>query len=62
MLNCLAVTKTYRTDRGFVDAVRGVDLEVGAGRYAAIIGRSGSGKSSLLAMIGGLSRPTSGKI
>lgn len=62
MLNCLALTKTYRTDRGAVDAVRGVDLEVTAGRFAAIIGRSGSGKSSLMAMIGGLSRPTSGTI
>jgi ABC-type lipoprotein export system ATPase subunit len=62
VLHCLALTKTYRSDRGQVDAVRGVDLEVGAGRYAAIIGRSGSGKSSLMAMIGGLSRPTSGKI
>ncbi len=40
----------------------GVDLDVAAGRYAAIIGRSGSGKSSLMAMIGGLSRPSDGSV
>ena len=34
---------------------------VEAGRFAAIIGRSGSGKSSLMAMIGGLSRPSDGR-
>jgi ABC-type lipoprotein export system ATPase subunit len=62
MLSCRGVTKTYRTERGDVAAVRGVDLEVAAGRFAAIIGRSGSGKSSLMAMIGGLSRPTAGRI
>ncbi|MGO1077483.1 ABC transporter ATP-binding protein [Inquilinus sp. CA228] len=42
--------------------MRGIDLDIAAGRYAAVIGRSGSGKSSLLAMIGGLSRPTAGGI
>jgi ABC-type lipoprotein export system ATPase subunit len=35
---------------------------VAAGRFAAIIGRSGSGKSSLMAMMGGLSRPSKGQI
>jgi ABC-type lipoprotein export system ATPase subunit len=62
MLNCRGVQKTYRTDRGPVDAVRGVDLDVTSGRYLAVIGRSGSGKSTLMAMIGGLSRPTAGTI
>ncbi|ODT97642.1 MAG: ABC transporter ATP-binding protein, partial [Rhodospirillales bacterium SCN 65-16] len=40
----------------------GIDLQVAAGRFAAIIGRSGSGKSSLMAMIGGLSRPSAGRV
>ncbi|MEP9376395.1 ABC transporter ATP-binding protein [Aquabacter sp. CN5-332] len=62
MLSCRALAKRYATDRGPVEAVRGVDFEVAAGRYAAIIGRSGSGKSSLMAMMGGLSRPTSGQV
>lgn len=62
MLSCRGLRRTYRTDRGLVDAVRGVDLDVTSGRYLAVIGRSGSGKSSLMAMIGGLSRPTAGSI
>jgi ABC-type lipoprotein export system ATPase subunit len=62
MLSCRGVGRTYQTDRGPVDAVRGLDLDVSTGRYAAVIGRSGSGKSTLMAMIGGLSRPTAGSI
>ena len=62
MLSCRALRKTYQTDRGPVDAVRGVDLDVSTGRYLAVIGRSGSGKSTLMAMIGGLSRPSAGSI
>ena len=62
MLSCGAVTKVYSTERGDIEAVKGIDLVVPRGQFAAIVGRSGSGKSSLLAMIGGLSRPTSGVI
>src|ERR1700730_12719969 len=62
MLSCGRVTKVYSTERGDIEAVKGIDLVVPRGQFAAIVGRSGSGKSSLLAMIGGLSRPTSGVI
>lgn len=62
MVICRGLGKVYRTERGEVAAVDGIDLEVPAGRYAAIIGRSGSGKSSLMAMIGGLSRPSRGQV
>ena len=62
MLSCRALRKSYDTERGEVLAVAGIDLEVAAGRFAAIIGRSGSGKSSLMAMIGGLSRPSEGTV
>ncbi len=62
MLACANVAKTYVTERGPVEAVKGVDLSIERGEFAAIIGRSGSGKSSLLAMIGGLSRPTRGTV
>lgn len=62
MLSCQGVTKTYVTERGKVTAVDAIDIGVEAGRFAAIIGRSGSGKSSLMAMIGGLSRPSSGRV
>jgi ABC-type lipoprotein export system ATPase subunit len=60
VLSCHQLRKNYITERGEVTAVAGIDLEVAAGRFAAIIGRSGSGKSSLMAMIGGLSRPSGG--
>jgi len=62
MLSCRGLRKTYQTDRGPVDAVRGADLDVAARHYVAVIGRSGSGKSSLMAMIGGLSQPSAGSI
>jgi ABC-type lipoprotein export system ATPase subunit len=62
MLACRQVSKSYRTERGLVTAVAGIDLDVPAGQFAAIIGRSGSGKSTLMAMIGGLSRPSAGTV
>jgi ABC-type lipoprotein export system ATPase subunit len=62
MLTCGNIGKTYATERGNVVAVRGIDLEVRRGEFAAIVGRSGSGKSSLMAMIGGLSRPSAGTV
>ena len=62
MVSCSAVTKVYATERGKIEAVKGIDLAVPRGQFAAVVGRSGSGKSSLLAMIGGLSRPTTGRV
>jgi ABC-type lipoprotein export system ATPase subunit len=62
MLICGNIGKTYATERGAVVAVRAIDLKVGRGEFAAIVGRSGSGKSSLMAMIGGLSRPSAGTV
>ena len=62
MLACRALHKMYRTGSGSVHAVRNVQLDVAAGEFTAIVGRSGSGKSSLMAMIGGLSRPDAGSI
>jgi ABC-type lipoprotein export system ATPase subunit len=62
MLTCHGLKKSYVTERGAVVAVAGIDLAVETGRFAAIIGRSGSGKSSLMAMAGGLSRPSDGQV
>lgn len=62
MLSCRHLHKRYRTERGEIEALAGVDLDVVPGRFAAVIGRSGSGKSSLMAMIGGLSRPSAGTV
>jgi ABC-type lipoprotein export system ATPase subunit len=62
MLSCGDLCKSYPVSGGAVDAVRGVDLDLAQGEFMAIIGRSGSGKSSLIAMIGGLSRPDRGRV
>lgn len=62
MLSCIDLAKTYPTERGEIEAVRGIDVDVQAGEFAGIVGRSGSGKSSFLAMVGGLSRPSRGAV
>lgn len=56
------VTKTYVINSIVVEAVRGVDLAVQPGEFVAIVGPSGSGKSSLLHMLGAMDKPTSGEV
>jgi putative ABC transport system ATP-binding protein len=56
------VTKTFRMGKVDVHALNGVDLEIDAGHYISIMGPSGSGKSTLFNMIGGLDKPTTGKV
>lgn len=54
--------KTYGTGNTAVPAVRGVSFQVQAGEFLAIMGPSGSGKSSLLHILAGLEPPTSGQV
>lgn len=45
-----------------IKALDGVDLQIGRGEYVSIVGPSGSGKTTLFNMIGGLDRPTRGRV
>ena len=56
------LTKSYEVERRAVHALQGINLDVPAGQFLAIIGRSGCGKSTLLNLLGGLDTPTSGTL
>jgi len=61
MIRLDAISLTLRSPAGPVDILKAVDLEVAAGSSLSVVGPSGSGKSSLLAIIGGIEQPTSGR-
>ena len=56
------VTKSFRLGKIEVQALKGIDLEIGTGKYLSIMGPSGSGKTTLFNMIGGLDKPSTGKV
>jgi nitrate/nitrite transport system ATP-binding protein len=56
------LTKTFAGRRGPYTAVRDVELEVGRGEFVTLIGHSGCGKSTVMNIIAGLERPTSGRV
>ena len=62
MYELTGVSKVYGSGAGAVRAVTGVDLTIADGEWLAIKGRTGHGKSTLLNLLGGLDRPTSGRV
>jgi putative ABC transport system ATP-binding protein len=56
------VSKTYRKGGHEILAVRDLDLEIRAGEWLAVQGKTGHGKSTLLQILGGLDRPTRGRV
>jgi D-methionine transport system ATP-binding protein len=62
MITLSNVTKIYKSKNGSVTAVDNVSLHIQEGEIFGIIGYSGAGKSSLIRMLNGLEKPTSGKV
>ena len=56
------LVKVYRTPAGEFLALNGVNLGVGRGEFVAVVGKSGSGKSTMINMLTGIDRPTSGEV
>jgi ABC-2 type transport system ATP-binding protein len=61
MIRTTDLRKTFKTRRSSVEAVRGVDLEVGRGVIFGFLGPNGAGKTTTLRMLATLIRPTSGE-
>ena len=62
MVECENLVKIYKTKDIEVLALQGLEVRIEKGELMAIIGNSGSGKSTFLNMIGGLDRPSAGKL
>lgn len=62
ILQATNLHKTYRKDAVSVEVLRGVDLEAHESEFLSVIGASGSGKSTMLHLLGTLDRPDKGEI
>ncbi len=62
ILRVTGLTKTYGSGENMVQALKNANLRVMQGEFVAVVGTSGSGKSTFLNLVGGLDAPTGGKI
>lgn len=62
MIRLTGVTLTLDSGAGAVNILRGIDFSVAPGEAVGLVGPSGSGKSSLMSVIAGLEKPTSGQV
>ena len=62
MLKLENITKDYKTGNSIVHALKGISIEFKENEFVSILGQSGCGKTTLLNIIGGLDRYTSGNL
>lgn len=62
MIAVKSLAKNFTTDRGVIEVLKGVDLEIASGDRIAVVGASGAGKTTFMHLLGGLDRPSSGSV
>jgi lipoprotein-releasing system ATP-binding protein len=62
VISCQQVSRYYDDGESVIKVLQGIDLSVHAGERVAIVGNSGSGKSTFLQLLGGLDIPTEGEV
>jgi putative ABC transport system ATP-binding protein len=62
LITLSGVVKEYRTAAGSFRALKGVDLEIAAGEFLGVLGKSGAGKTTLVNMVTGVDRITEGQV
>ncbi len=62
LIELCRVVKKYESAAQSVTALGGIDMQVNAGEFVVVLGKSGAGKTTLVNMIAGIDRPTSGEI
>ena len=62
LLELKQITLNYKNYNTYVEVIKGIDLKINSGEKVAVVGKSGSGKTSLIMLMAGLEKPTSGEI
>jgi putative ABC transport system ATP-binding protein/lipoprotein-releasing system ATP-binding protein len=62
LIELRSVTKTYAIDSAVINAVNNASIEIKKGQFVSIVGHSGSGKTTILSILGGIAKPTSGSV